>query len=395
MASITKRPDGRWRARYRDAAGKEHAKHFARKLDGQRWLDEVTSSVVTGNYTDPKTARTTVGEWCDDMAGRVRHPPRRRQSAKRACTSPRSSRSSARCRCRPYARHTCGRGRPGCTPQASQPVLRLRAARPAGADLRRRGARRHRAAVAVLAAHLAGPGEAARLRGHHGAGLGTARRDAAPAAPGRPARRVRRAAAAQRRAGCAPPTSISCAASSRPAVQYPAEQLKTEIIADGDPRPAVAGARAAAQVTLTSGHGCCTARTAASCRRGRSSAPYEPPVAMVDGPASRLPLSRPAALLRVAADRRRRGRQDSPGPATARLGQDHARHLRPPLARPGRVDEGRCRRGSDRLPCGTPCGTAARQRPDVSAGQRAVSGQTSKYSSNSCGVGRSRTASSS
>jgi integrase len=62
--SITKRPDGRWRARYRDAAGKEHARHFGRKLDGQRWLDEVTSSVVTGTYTDPKTARTTVGEWC-------------------------------------------------------------------------------------------------------------------------------------------------------------------------------------------------------------------------------------------------------------------------------------------------------------------------------------------
>jgi len=65
MASITKRPDGKWRARYRDAAGKEHARHFDRKTDGQRWLDEVTTSVVTGMYVDPKTAKTTVGEWCD------------------------------------------------------------------------------------------------------------------------------------------------------------------------------------------------------------------------------------------------------------------------------------------------------------------------------------------
>jgi integrase len=65
VASITKRPDGRWRARYRDAAGKEHAKHFARKIDGQRWLDEVTASVLTGTYTDPKTARTTIAEWCE------------------------------------------------------------------------------------------------------------------------------------------------------------------------------------------------------------------------------------------------------------------------------------------------------------------------------------------
>ena len=35
MANIQKRPDGRWRARYRDSHGKEHARHFARKVDGQ------------------------------------------------------------------------------------------------------------------------------------------------------------------------------------------------------------------------------------------------------------------------------------------------------------------------------------------------------------------------
>ena len=31
--SIAKRPSGRWRARYRDDAGKEHARHFDRKID--------------------------------------------------------------------------------------------------------------------------------------------------------------------------------------------------------------------------------------------------------------------------------------------------------------------------------------------------------------------------
>jgi hypothetical protein len=30
----------------------------------QRWLDEVTTSQVTGAHVDPKTARTTVAEWC-------------------------------------------------------------------------------------------------------------------------------------------------------------------------------------------------------------------------------------------------------------------------------------------------------------------------------------------
>ena len=58
--SIAKREDGRWRARYRDAAGKEHARHFARKVDAQRWLDDVTSSVVTGTYTDPRTSSVTL-----------------------------------------------------------------------------------------------------------------------------------------------------------------------------------------------------------------------------------------------------------------------------------------------------------------------------------------------
>ena len=53
MASIQKRPDGVWRARYRDDAGKEHARHFVRKVDAQRWLNEVTASVVTGMYVDP------------------------------------------------------------------------------------------------------------------------------------------------------------------------------------------------------------------------------------------------------------------------------------------------------------------------------------------------------
>lgn len=59
MASISKRAGGKYRARYRDESGKEHAKHFGRKVDAQRWLDEVTASVVTGNYVDPKAGRLT------------------------------------------------------------------------------------------------------------------------------------------------------------------------------------------------------------------------------------------------------------------------------------------------------------------------------------------------
>lgn len=64
MASVKKREDGQWRARYRDNSGKEHARHFARKVDAQAWLDTVTAAVQTGAYVDPKTAKTTVEQWC-------------------------------------------------------------------------------------------------------------------------------------------------------------------------------------------------------------------------------------------------------------------------------------------------------------------------------------------
>jgi integrase len=82
MASIAKRLDGRWRARYRDDLNHEHARHFGRKVDAQRWLDQVTTSVLTGHYVDPKMARTTVGEWCDTwLAGyRTRRPSTVRQA---------------------------------------------------------------------------------------------------------------------------------------------------------------------------------------------------------------------------------------------------------------------------------------------------------------------------
>ncbi len=66
MASIKKRPDGRWRARYRDDAGREHARHFGRKVDGQRWLDEQTAGMVRGDWADPARGRRTVKTWAED-----------------------------------------------------------------------------------------------------------------------------------------------------------------------------------------------------------------------------------------------------------------------------------------------------------------------------------------
>ena len=53
----------RWRARYVDDEGREHAKGFARKSDAQQWLDtDVTTKFVTGTYVAPAAGRATVGD---------------------------------------------------------------------------------------------------------------------------------------------------------------------------------------------------------------------------------------------------------------------------------------------------------------------------------------------
>lgn len=75
MASIKQRPDGVWRARYRDNAGKEHARHFKLKRDAQRWLDEVTTSVVTGQYVDPKAQQTTFRAYAATWLAAQVHKP--------------------------------------------------------------------------------------------------------------------------------------------------------------------------------------------------------------------------------------------------------------------------------------------------------------------------------
>ena len=65
MASIKRRPNGRWRVRFRDSSGSEHAKDFKRKADAQRYLDAVTTAVGTGRYVDPALARMTVAQWSE------------------------------------------------------------------------------------------------------------------------------------------------------------------------------------------------------------------------------------------------------------------------------------------------------------------------------------------
>jgi len=76
MGNIQKRPGGQWRAHYRDPFGKEHARHFRRRLDAERWLASVENAKHRGEWIDPALSRITVGEWAEKwLAAQVQLKP--------------------------------------------------------------------------------------------------------------------------------------------------------------------------------------------------------------------------------------------------------------------------------------------------------------------------------
>jgi len=65
VASVAKRPDGRWRARYRDEAGQEHARHFPRKVDAERWVSAQRVAVDSGTHVDYRAGQRTVRDYAE------------------------------------------------------------------------------------------------------------------------------------------------------------------------------------------------------------------------------------------------------------------------------------------------------------------------------------------
>jgi len=68
--SIQKRSNGRWRARYRDDAGHEHAKHFDRERDAKQWLAQMSSDLLTRRYVDPKLGKRTLASYYAEWSQR-------------------------------------------------------------------------------------------------------------------------------------------------------------------------------------------------------------------------------------------------------------------------------------------------------------------------------------
>ena len=66
MSSVDKRiRDGRttWLARWRDPAGEQHKRTFAKRIDAERHLIGVESHILDGSYIDPARSRVTVKVW--------------------------------------------------------------------------------------------------------------------------------------------------------------------------------------------------------------------------------------------------------------------------------------------------------------------------------------------
>ena len=52
-----------WQARWRDPAGVDRSKNFARKVDAGQHLVSLESDKLRGRYSDPRLARTKLSDW--------------------------------------------------------------------------------------------------------------------------------------------------------------------------------------------------------------------------------------------------------------------------------------------------------------------------------------------
>jgi integrase len=68
MASIEKRVrNGKrtYRVRYRDPAGRQRSRVFARSVDAERWLHENETARIRGAWVDPAAGKVRLGEWAE------------------------------------------------------------------------------------------------------------------------------------------------------------------------------------------------------------------------------------------------------------------------------------------------------------------------------------------
>lgn len=76
MASIDRRPNGKYRARWREYPhGPQHVRHFDRKADAQRFLDGIRGDLARGLYIDPASGRTLFRSYAEEWRQAQMHRP--------------------------------------------------------------------------------------------------------------------------------------------------------------------------------------------------------------------------------------------------------------------------------------------------------------------------------
>ena len=76
MASIDKRPDGRYRARWREyPGGPQKTRQFDRKADAQRFLDGIRGDLARGLYVDPAGGRVLFRDYAEQWRSVQVHRP--------------------------------------------------------------------------------------------------------------------------------------------------------------------------------------------------------------------------------------------------------------------------------------------------------------------------------
>lgn len=76
MASIDRRPDGRYRARWREyPGGPQRTRQFTRKADAVRFLDGIRGDLAHGNYVDPDGGRVLFRDYAERWRLAQMHRP--------------------------------------------------------------------------------------------------------------------------------------------------------------------------------------------------------------------------------------------------------------------------------------------------------------------------------
>ncbi len=65
--------NGRWLARWRDPTGRQHKKSFRRRIDAQRWLDQMLAEMHRGQYIDPAASKLRVAAFAESWASGLGH----------------------------------------------------------------------------------------------------------------------------------------------------------------------------------------------------------------------------------------------------------------------------------------------------------------------------------